>query len=88
MPNWNSGRITADHINNIIVHFVYIFNFTTKKLCKESSIIWLKLQRAHWIQNPLIINSWTHSMKGGREFRRMGIKEGGERVTNVTKNKT
>ena len=41
--------------------------------------------RAHWIQSLLIINSWPHQMKGGREFQTTGIKEGGERVINVTR---
>ena len=51
--------------------------------------IWIKLQNhmevSHWIQNLLINNSWPHYMKGGRLFRTMGIKEGGERATNMTK---
>ena len=32
--------------------------------------------QTHWIQNILIIDSWTHWMKGGSVFRTMGIKEG------------
>ena len=40
---------------------------------------------SHWLQNVLIINSWPHCMKRGREFRAVGIKTGGERVANVTR---
>ena len=29
-----------------------------------------------WLQNVLIIDSWPHCMKGVKEFRAMGIKEG------------
>ena len=36
-----------------------------------------------WLQNVLIINSWPHRIKGGKEFRAMGIKEGKERVADV-----
>ena len=37
------------------------------------------------LQNVLIINSWLHGMKGGKEFRALGIKEAGERVADVTR---
>ena len=43
------------------------------------------ISRQQWIQNLLIINSWQYKMEGGRVFRTMGIKEGGERVINVTR---
>ena len=38
-----------------------------------------------WLQNVLIIDSWPHYMKGGNEFRAVGIKEGTERVADVTR---
>ena len=38
-----------------------------------------------WFQNVLIINSWPYYMKGGKEFRAVGIKEGGDRVADVTR---
>ena len=38
-----------------------------------------------WLQHDLIINSWPHCVKGGKEFRALGIKEGGERVADVTR---
>ena len=38
-----------------------------------------------WLQNVLIINSWPRCMKGVKEFRALGIKEGGERVAEVTR---
>ena len=33
----------------------------------------------------LNINSWPHCMKGGKEVQALGIKEGGERVADVTR---
>ena len=39
---------------------------------------------SQWIQNNLTINFWTNQMQGGRVFQTMGIKEGGERASNVT----
>ena len=50
------------------------------KLAKEDII---PISTCH--QNVLIINSWPHCMKGGKEFRAVGIKEGGERVADVTR---
>ena len=41
-------------------------------------------RKSPWLQNVLIINSWPHCMKGGKEFRVVGIKEGRERVGDVT----
>ena len=38
-----------------------------------------------WLLNVLIINSWPDCMKGSKEFRALGIKEGGERVADVTR---
>ena len=38
-----------------------------------------------WLQNILNINSWPHFMKGGKEVQALGIKEGGERVADVTR---
>ena len=38
-----------------------------------------------WLQNVLNIDSWSHCMKGGKEFRAVGIKERRERVADVTR---
>ena len=38
-----------------------------------------------WHQKVLNINSWPHCMKGGKEVQAFGIKEGGERVADVTR---
>ena len=48
--------------------------FYKKKLIKKMT---------PWLQNVLTINSWPHCIKGGKEVQALGIKEGGERVTDV-----
>ena len=52
----------------------------------EKKIFLGPAQGAQWIQNLLIISSWTHEMKVGGVFRTRGIKEGRERVTNGDQN--
>ena len=46
------------------------------------------IQCSLWLQNVLILNSWPHCMKGGKDFRALGMKEGGEKVADVTRIKT
>ena len=43
------------------------------------------LNSSPWLQNVLIINSRPHRIEEGKEFRAVGIKEGGERVADVTR---
>ena len=40
---------------------------------------------SQWLPNVMIINSWPHCMKGGKELQEVGIKEGAERVADVTR---
>ena len=54
----------------------------------NSMIKFLYLQVAYealWLRHVLNINSWPHRMKGGKEVQALGIKEGGERVADVTR---
>ena len=48
----------------------------------NSSICQIRCQ-APWLQNVLIIISWPHCIKGGKEFRVVGIRDGRERVADV-----
>ena len=44
------------------------------KLIEKESMIDIFTHKTPWLQNVLIINSWPHCMKGGKEFREVGIK--------------
>ena len=80
-------------IRSSTMFWKYFFCFKIKaiqNLLRSKKMDWTLFSReevirypSHWIQNILIIDSWTYWVKGGMVFRKMGIKEGGERVTNV-----
>ena len=57
----------------------------TKKLNKDSALLVNNRVRAPWLQNVLIINSWPHWIKEGKEFRAVGIRYEGERIADITR---